>query len=125
MSMSRPKSENYQRTASQTFSGRQQRMWRRNQNTVAFAPARTLGPVMHTVLIALMIAVLGLIYLTQVTKMSLYGYKIDDRQTKLADLTAKKRDLEVENARLQALERVKNSNVAKALAEPTATEYAN
>jgi len=63
------------RTTSMGFSGRQQRMWRRNQNTVPFASATVLGPVTHTVLIALMIAVLGLIYLTQVTKTSLYGFR--------------------------------------------------
>jgi Tfp pilus assembly protein PilN len=106
------------------FSGRQQRMWRRNQNTVPFASATVLGPVTHTVLIALMIAVLGLIYLTQVTKTSMYGYQLDDRQTKLDGLVAEKQNLEVENARLQALERVKNSSVAANMETPKTVDYA-
>lgn len=110
------------RRSSQEFSSRQQRMWRRNQNTVAFAPAMTLGPVAHTVLIALMVAVLGLIYLTQVTKTSFYGYQLDARQTKLADLQDTKRDLQAENARLSALERVSSSSVAAALTEPSSTQ---
>ena len=112
------------RTTSMDFSGRQQRMWRRNQNTVAFSSVTTLGPVTHTVLIALMIAVLGLIYLTQVTKTSYYGYQIDDRQTKLDGLLAEKQNLEVENARLQALERVKNSSVAASMETPKTVDYA-
>ncbi len=99
-------------------------MWRRNQNTVAFAPSVTLGPVAHTVLVALMIAVLGLIYLTQVTKTSTYGYQLDSLETKRASLLAERQDLENENARLQALERVKNSSVAAAMTEPASTEYA-
>jgi Tfp pilus assembly protein PilN len=112
------------RTTSLAFSTRGQRMWRRNQNTVAFSPAAALGPVTHTVLIALMIAVLGLIYLTQVTKTSYYGYQLDERQTKLDGLLAEKQNLEVENARLQALERVKNSSVAANMENPSSTDYA-
>lgn len=112
------------RTMSRDFSTRHQRMWRRNQNTVAFAPSMKLGPVAHTVLIALMVAVLGLIYLTQVTKTSFYGYELDKRETELATMLDQKRDLEVESARLQALERVTNSSVARALNEPDSIEYA-
>ncbi|MDB5177649.1 MAG: hypothetical protein JWO61_32, partial [Candidatus Saccharibacteria bacterium] len=50
----------YQRT---TTYNRHQGNWNRNQNTVAFASSVKLGPVTHTVLVALMITVLGLIYL--------------------------------------------------------------
>lgn len=108
-----------------TFSGRhtQQDRWRRNQNTVAFAPAGKLGPITHTVLVALMIAVLGLIYLTQITKTSTYGYELSDLETKKTELVSQKDNLEVENARLQAMERVQESNVASTLSEPASTEY--
>lgn len=112
------------RQTSRDFSSRQQRMWRRNQNTVAYAPAIALGPIAHTVIVALMVAVLGLIYLTQVTKTSSYSYEIDEHQTKLAELLDQKRDLEVENARLQALERVAGSGVAAAMTDPVSTDYA-
>jgi len=97
--------------------------WRRNQNTVSFAPTVKLGPIAHTVLVALMIAVLGIIYLTQITKTSTYGYQLDGLDTKRAELVSQKSDLEVENARLQALERVQGSSVAKAMSEPSSVEY--
>lgn len=77
----------------------------------------------HTVVIAVMLCVLGLIYLTQITKTSTYGYQINDLKTKEDELLAEKRDLEVENARLQALERVKQSDVAKAMTTPSETNY--
>lgn len=112
------------RSTTSSFNTRSDRMWRRNQNTVAFAPTATLGPVAHTVLVALMIAVLGLIYLTQVTKTSTYGYQLDSLETRRASLLAERQDLENENARLQALERVKNSSVAAAMTEPVSLEYA-
>lgn len=99
-------------------------MWKRNQNTVSFSPTATLGPVAHTVIVALMIAVLGLIYLTQVTKTSFYGYQLDDRNDAIAALKSERQELEVESARLQALERVKESSVAKAMTAPVSTDYA-
>ncbi|RYX78416.1 hypothetical protein EON76_05985 [bacterium] len=111
----------YQRT--QQFQSRRANNWNRNQNTVAFVSAVKLGPIAHTVLIALMITVLGLIYLTQATRATSYDYEAQRIDSQIADLTTKKGDLEVENARLTALESVKNSNVAKAMTTPSSTEY--
>ena len=82
-----------------------------------------LGPVAHTVLVALMITVLGLVYLTQATRATGYDYEAQKIDSQIADLETKKGDLEVENARLTALENVQNSNVAKAMAPPAATDY--
>jgi hypothetical protein len=108
-----------------TFTSRRdQRMWKRNQNTTRFQSSKTLGPVAHTVLIAIMLAVLGLIYLTQITKTSTYAYEINDLEARQNELLSKKQDLQVENARSQALERVRQSNVARALEAPVATDYA-
>lgn len=114
----------YYRAAAPTFSSRQDRMWRRNQNTVAFAPAISLGPISHTILVALMVTVLGLIYLTQVTKTGSYSYDINSLDEQLSALKVQKEDLQNENARLQALSSVASSNVAKAMTEPATTEHA-
>ena len=110
----------YQRTS--TYSRRQAPM-RRNQNTVAFTSSVKLGPVTHTVLIALMVTVLGLIYLTQATRASAYDYEAQKIDDKIAQMTTVKEDLEVENARLTALDTVKNSDVAQAMAEPSETDF--
>jgi len=97
--------------------------WNRNQNTVAFVSSVRLGPVAHTVLIALMITVLGLVYLTQATRATSYDYEAQKIDNQIADLSTKKSDLEVENARLTALETVQKSKVAKAMTAPAATDY--
>ena len=110
----------YQRTSTYT---RHQGGLNRNQNTVAFASAVKLGPVTHTVLVALMITVLGLIYRTQATRATGYDYEAQKIDTKIADLTSQKTDLEVENARLTALETVRNSTVAREMTSPAATDY--
>ena len=57
----------------------------------------------HTVLVALMITVLGLIYLTQATKATSYDYEAQEIDAQIAELETEKTDLEVENARLTAL----------------------
>ena len=106
-----------------SFYNRRSRSMRRNQNTVAFTSSVKLGPVTHTVLIALMVTVLGLIYLTQATKASAYDYEAQKIDDKIAEMATVKADLEVENARLTALETVKNSNVAKEMSEPSDVDF--
>ena len=96
---------------------------RRNQNTARFRSQTKLGPVAHTVLVALMITVLGLIYLTQATKTTAYSYEVQDLDTQISELSAKKSELEVQNARLTALERVKGSAVASAMTTPETIDY--
>lgn len=111
----------YQRT--QTFNSRRQQNWSRNQNTVAFVSSIKLGPVAHTVLVALMITVLGLIYLTQATRATSYDYETQKIDQQIAQLNNEKSDLQIENARLTALESVKSSNVASTMTTPASTSY--
>ncbi|MDQ5932075.1 MAG: hypothetical protein QG649_160 [Patescibacteria group bacterium] len=95
----------------------------RNQNSVRFTSAIKLGPVTHTVLVALMITVLGLIYLTQATKATSYDYEAQKIDSQIAELSEQKTDLEVENARLTALSTVRESSVAKAMTKSEAPAY--
>ena len=109
-------------TNSTTFTPRRSGVqMRRNQNATRFRSQVKLGPVAHTVLVALMVTVLGLIYLTQATKTTAYSYEAQGLDSQITELSAKKSELEVQNARLTSLEKVKNSNVASAM---TATETA-
>jgi hypothetical protein len=87
---------------------------RRNQNSVRFsASARTLGPVSNTIILIVLACLVGLLYLTQVTKTNNFGYAINDLQEQQSKLKDQKADLEVTAARLQALNRVASSDVAK------------
>ena len=112
----------YQRTPA--YTSRRTQNWSRNQNTTRFVSNVKLGPVAHTVLIALMITVLGLIYLTQAVKATGYDNQAKQIDDKIAELETRKSDLEVENARLTALENVRTSNVAQAMTSPESVEYA-
>ena len=107
----------------QHYTARRQQNWGRNQNTTRYVSSVKLGPVAHTVLVALMITVLGLIYLTQATRVSGYDYTANAVSDKIATMTEQKNDLEIENARLTALQSVKNSNVAKAMTTPSDVQH--
>lgn len=105
------------------FVSRRQQNWSRNQNTVAFSSSVKLGPVAHTVLVALMVTILGLIYLTQATKATSFDYESQKIESKISELSTIKEDLEVENARLTALETVKKSSVAREMTSSSNTEF--
>ena len=105
------------------YVNRRQQNWSRNQNTARFQSSVKLGPVAHTVLVALMIIVLGLIYVTQATKTTGYDYAAQEIDGQIAELNEQKGELEIENARLTALETIKNSSVAKEMTTPSSTQY--
>src|SRR4051812_17074176 len=88
----------------------------RNQNSVSFQTrTRVLGPVSNTIILIVLACLLGLLYLTQVTKTNAYGYQINSLKEKQSQLKTEHDDLEVASARLQSLQRAKDSNEAKKL----------
>jgi len=107
------------------YTSRRQQNWSRNQNTTRFVSAVKLGPVAHTVIVALMITILGLIYLTQATRATSYDYESQKIDSQIAELSDQKSDLEIENTRLTALETIKNSSVAREMTTTGSTQYVN
>jgi hypothetical protein len=96
----------------------------RNQNSVSFkAQARTLGPISNTIILIVLACLLGLLYLTQVTKTNAYGYQINSLQEQQSKLKSQHDDLEVSSARMQSMDRVQNSSVAQGMVSvaPSAT----
>lgn len=95
--------------------GRQQ-LVARGQNSVSFRPKdKRLGPVSNTIILIVLACLLGLLYLTQVTKTSTYSYTINNLQHQQADLQSERDDLAAASARLQSLDKVKNSPEASGL----------
>lgn len=99
--------------------------WGRNQNLTPFSSGAKLGPIANAVLIALLVAFLGLLYLTQLTKTGSFSYEISNINAQKTELAAEQDNLKVENARLQSLSRIKNSDVAAAMTAPSDMNYAN
>jgi len=111
-------------TYSSTATINRHRFGGRNQNTTTFqVQTRSLGPVSNTVILIVMACLLGLLYLTQVTKTNSYSYQISELQKQQTQLKSEKAELEINSARLQALDRIKSSQAAKNLVSvaPSAT----
>lgn len=103
-------------TYSSSIAANRRQFARRHQNAVSFAEAsRTLGPVSNTTILLVLACLIGLLYLTQVTKTNSYGYTINSLEQQQSDLQNQKADLEVQSARLQSLDRVATSQAAKNL----------
>jgi hypothetical protein len=103
-------------TYSSTLAVGRQRYASRNQNTTSFkARGKAVGPISNTIILIVLACIVGLLYLTQVTKTNAYSYQINDLKDQQAGLRAEHDQLAIDSARLQAQERVKNSDVAKQL----------
>lgn len=88
----------------------------RNQNTTNFqGKKQAIGPISNTIVLIILACLVGLFYLTQVTKTNAYSYRISDLKDRQATLEAEHDQLTIDAARLQAQERVKNSPVAQNL----------
>ena len=88
----------------------------KNQNTTSFRGTKKgIGPVSNTIVLIVLACLLGLFYLAQVTKTNSFGYQISELSQKHSSLQEEHDQLEVASARLQALDRVKNSKQAKNL----------
>ncbi len=103
----------------------QRQALRRNRNYVKSGSSESaLGPVTNILFIAVLVSILGLIYLTQVTKTSSYGYEVNELKTTQQELVKENQSLQVESARLQALQTIKTSSVAKGLEDVGSADYA-
>lgn len=74
-----------------------------------------MGPVSIMVVVALIVGVMALLYLTQVTKTSVYGYEINELEVEQTELQQRQQELAVEAARLQSIDRLKSSTALEGL----------
>jgi hypothetical protein len=103
-------------TYSSSLAMNRQRFSGRNQNAVAFkSKDKKLGPISNTIILIVLACLIGLLYLTQVTKTNAYGQKIYALQQQQTQLQSQHDDLVVATAQLQSLDRVQNSQIAGSL----------
>jgi len=112
-------------TYSSSMSHGRSRFAKVNQNTTSFSTTskKQIGPISNTVVLIVLACLLGLFYLTQVTKTNSFGYQIDELNTRQSDLAKQHDELQVSSARLKSLNRVSQSDAASALvsSSPSAT----
>ena len=95
-----------------------------NQNLTKFRSGRRMGPITNAVLIIVIVAMLGMLYLTQLTKTGSFSYQLNSIDQQKTALTAEQDNLQVENARLQSLATISNSQVAANMTTPASVSSA-
>ena len=88
---------------------------RRNQNFYRQRANLQLGPVSVGFTMIAIISVLALLYLTQITKTSVYGYRVSELAKQRDRILSNKQSLEVEAARLQSIQKIEESGTVKAM----------
>jgi cell division protein FtsL len=107
-------------TYSNSIASSRQKYSTRNQNSTSFQDkTKTIGPISNTIILIVLACLLGLLYLTQVTKTNTFSYQINSLQTQQSQLQTEHDQLEVDSTRLQSIERVADSPVAQQLANVT------
>jgi hypothetical protein len=97
---------------------------RRNQNLYRQPAQLVLGPTSATFVVVALISVLALLYLNQITKTSVFNYQMTDLTAQRDALLAQTRDLQVEAGRLQSIDAIKSSSVAKQMTPVSSVTYA-
>jgi hypothetical protein len=97
---------------------------RRNQNLYRNQANLQLGPVSVSFVMVAMVCVLALLYLTQITKTSVYGYKVTELSKQRNQILASKQALEVEAARLQSIQKIEQSNTVAQMVPEQNVKYA-
>ncbi len=97
---------------------------RRNQNIYRQPATLQLGPTSATLVVIALISVLALLYLNQITKTGTFGYKVTDLSSRRDQVTQQKQELSVQAARLQSIQTIQASNVARAMVPVGQVSYA-
>jgi hypothetical protein len=110
-------------TYSSSLSYSRQRFAVRGQNAVSFRDtSKKLGPISTTIVVIVLLALLGLVYLTQITKTNSYSYEISRLQDSQKSLQEERASLELTAARLQSFDAIKSASAQAGLVSvaPTA-----
>lgn len=97
---------------------------RRNQNLYRSSTKLELGPVSVGFVMIGIISVLALLYLTQITKTSVYGYQVSELSGKRDQLVAMKQEMEVNAARLKSIQQIQAAPVVAHLVPEQQVQYA-
>ncbi|MEM6997722.1 MAG: hypothetical protein AAF413_02305 [Patescibacteria group bacterium] len=100
--------------------------YRVNKNSVKYTSrTRGIGAKTNMAILVLLGCLLAATYLTQVTKTSAYSYGLRNLEDQKVSLEKDFASLEVEQAKLESVETIRQSSVAKNLTEPTSISVLN
>ncbi len=103
-------------TYSSAINVNRQRFSTRGQNAVSFKTEdKRLGPISNIIVLLVMVCLIGLVYLTQVTKTNSFSYEINTLEQKQSQLREDQKNLELTAARLRSVDSAKVAQAAQSL----------
>lgn len=100
--------------------------YRVNKNNIVHSTRKSgVGPATNTIVLVLLACLLTVIYLSQVTRTNSYSYQLDGLTTEKTQLQEEYASLEVESAKLESVERIRQSQVATELVNPASIQVVN
>lgn len=99
--------------------------WSRNRNFTAHSATAAMGPATTTILLSVIVAVLALLYLTQITKTSVYGFQVNNLTDEHERLVERGQQLEVEAARLRSIANISGRNTVSSLEPESNPQFIN
>jgi hypothetical protein len=97
---------------------------RRNQNLYRQPTTLVMGPTSATFVVIALVAVLALLYLNQITKTTVFGYRSSTLSAQLNQMKTDQGNLNVEATRLTSIQSERQSAVAQAMVPATQITYA-
>ncbi len=94
---------------------RQQQMLRNRNISSHTAATKVMGPVSMTIILTIIVGVMALLYLTQITKTTVFGYRVSNLTQERQALQTENQELQIEAARLQSVASIQSSQAAKQL----------
>ena len=104
--------------------GRRRASVRRNRDIASYSATAGFGPITTMLFLAVIVAVLSMLYLTQITKTSQYGYTVSELESQQTELVERQQELKAEAARLQTVARIESAEVTASLEEESDVSYA-
>lgn len=108
---------------SSTQSIRSTRLKRNSNINTRVAAKKGLGPISNALFMGVILTLMGLLYLSQVTKANDYSFTISNLESKKDALVEENQSLSIEAARLSAIDRLRTSEVAKSLNDPESIDF--
>ncbi len=107
-------------TYSSAVSINRQRYSKRGHNAVSFKTAnKRFGPISNIIVLLTMVSLIGLVYLTQVTKTNSFSYNINKLEQHQSELKEDQKNLELITARLRSIDSKQVADAAEGLISVT------
>ncbi len=98
--------------------------WSPNRNAVRHKPGINLGPISFSVLVSLVVAVLGIAFLSKSASVTTYDRAIANTNSELTNLEAERDALAVENAKINAAAaNIDQNRVASSMVDAASSAY--